>query len=54
MHSVTTTTALGHVIGNNAPDCRASVWILIRLLSLQPVRGGGSVMSLVEVAENKL
>lgn len=51
---MTTTTALGHVIGNNAPDCGASVWILIRLLSLQPGNGGVSVMSLVEVAENKL
>lgn len=50
MHSMTTTTALGHVIGNNAPDCRASVWILIRVLALQPVKWV-FVMLLVEVAE---
>lgn len=50
---MTTTTALGHVIGNNAPDCRTSVWILIRVLALQPVKWV-SVMLLVEVAENKL
>lgn len=50
---MTATTALGHVIGNNAPDCRASVRILIRLLALQPVKWV-IVMLLVEVAENQL